>query len=83
MRWQGMDTAPKTGEEILVHTGVAGQSVVRLAFWVSGEHWDMQGFDSAEELRGWWSYKNSVTQEKLDEIYEPQLWTEYHPPGGW
>jgi hypothetical protein len=72
--WQPIETAPKDGRHILVFVDCAETPIVRLAFWSDGELWEMQGYDSLEEVRGWWSYENSVTQEKLDGPVEPTHW---------
>lgn len=71
--WQPIETAPKDGDNILVYADI----------WVADEYdmWRDQGFDSKEDLIGWWSYtRGSVSQEKLDEYRTPTHWAPYNSP---
>jgi len=66
--------APFDGDEYIVGRWHAGVWLTFGAHWSDGEHWEDQKFESRDELRGWWSYRHSVTQEKLEGIYEPTHW---------
>lgn len=72
--WQPIETAPKDGTEILLGVDIATVWIVRNGRWDNGEYWEEQGFDSQEEITGWWAYTNSVGQEMLCGIYEPTHW---------
>lgn len=78
--WQTINTARRDSDPILTYVCVAGQDIVRLAHWSDGKFWEMQGFSSQDELAGWWSYANSVSQEKLDGMYAPTHWAEFNAP---
>lgn len=81
-KWKPIETAPKDGREVIVGVDVATAWIVRSAAYSDGEHWQMVGAKSREDDRGWWSYENSVSQEKLDGIYEPTHWLcDTDPPG--
>lgn len=71
--WKPIATVPR-GEEVIVGFDIATVWIVRSAFWDDGDLWEVQGFDSQGELRGWWSYDNSVGQSKLEGLYEPTYW---------
>ncbi len=63
--WQPIRTAPKDGSEVLVGVDIATVWIVRNARWVDGGgHFE----------EGWWTFKHSVTQEKLQGIYAPTHW---------
>lgn len=70
-KWESIDSAPKDGTKILVGFYIATVWIVRLARWVPAKNWC---FGEPDDTDGWWSYNNSVTQIKLDDIYEPQYW---------
>jgi hypothetical protein len=72
--WRPIETAPKDGTEVLVFVDCATVPIIRLAFWCDGEFWQDHGYSSQEEETGWWSYENSVSQEKLDGAVEPTHW---------
>lgn len=66
--------APFHGLEVLVAVDIACTLIVRNGWWDDGDRWDEKGHESREEATGWWAYRNSVTQEKLEGIYEPTHW---------
>lgn len=74
-KWQPIETAPKDGTEIIVGMDMATVWVVHVAFWVQvDEDMKLMG-DWSDSDTGWWSYiRGSVTQEKLEGIYEPTHW---------
>lgn len=74
--WKPISSAPMDGEEVLTLCRIAGVWIVRSAAWCDGELRDDQGFSSREEASGWWSYCNSVGQDKLEGLYEPTHWAE-------
>lgn len=65
---------PFNGDDVLVAVNIATAVVVRCASWSNGALWDLQGEKSQADGRGWWSYCNSVGQDKLEGIYEPTHW---------
>ena len=66
--WRPIETAPKDGREVIVGVDIASVWITRGAFYVApGER------DTPDSV-GWWSYKHSVTQQKLEGIYEPTHW---------
>ena len=75
-KWKPIETAPKDGEEVLVGVDVATVWITRAAAWCNGELWEDQGFSCRDEASGWWSYCNSVGQEKLEGLYQPTHWAE-------
>lgn len=77
--WQPIETAPKDGTTVIVGFDIASVWIVRSACWDDGQGWDSTGFDSLDEARGWWSYCNSVSSEKLEGIYEPTHWMPLPP----
>lgn len=73
--WQPIVTAPKDGTEVIVGVDIATVWVTRGAWYRSAEEVkriESLGWD-ADDV-GWWSYKHSITQEKLEGIYEPTHW---------
>lgn len=74
MKWQPIATAPKDESEIIVGFDIADTWIVRSAWYRSAELIVHLGGEWDETDIGWWSYKNSVTQEKLEGIYEPTHW---------
>jgi hypothetical protein len=66
--WQPIESAPKDGTEVIVGVDIASVWITRGAFYVA------PGERDSDDSVGWWSYKHSVTQEKLDDIYEPTHW---------
>lgn len=70
LHWKPIQTAPHNGREIIVGVDIADTWIVRSAWWRNGD--ETPDFDETD--RGWWSYKNSVTQEMLEGIYEPTHW---------
>ncbi len=73
MTWQPIETASHGPDapEVLVGTHVASVWIVRNARWVNADEWVPEG-DEGDD--GWWSYKSSVTQEKLEGYFAPQWW---------
>lgn len=71
MKWQPIETAPKDETEIFVGFYIGGVWIVRCARYVCAKDWAENEPDVTD---GWWSYRNSVTQEQLDGIYEPKYW---------
>lgn len=78
--WQLIESAPKDGRNIIVGCDIASVWIVRAAFWSDD---DTRSKDEEPPEPGWWSYKNSVTQELLEGIYEPTHWIAMpYPPNG-
>jgi len=73
-KWKSIDTAPNDGREVLVGVEVAGVWITRGAFYDDGSMFDVVGSKRIEDAIGWWSYENSVSQERLEGIYEPTHW---------
>ena len=73
-KWLPMDTTPKDGTEIIILFDSASVDVVRLCWWDDGTPQPWNGIDEqrSDDI-GWWSYRHSVTQEKI-EIMEPIGW---------
>lgn len=69
--WQPIETAPRDGTEVLVGKDIATVWIVRNARWVNANDWVPPEND---EVDGWWAYRNSVTQELLEGIFEPTHW---------
>lgn len=69
--WQDISTAPKDGTEIIVGVDVATVWIVRSARYVRADEWYPS---EPDDVDGWWSYINSVSQEQLVGIYEPTHW---------
>lgn len=78
--WQPIETAPKDGRNIIVGVDIASVWIVRAAFWTDD---DTRGDDEGPPEPGWWSYRNSVSQELLDGLYAPTHWIPMpYPPNG-
>lgn len=80
--WQLIETAPRDGTEVIVGFDIATVWIVRNARWSEGSRWKEIGHESQGEARGWWSPKHSVTQVKLEGIYEPTHWIPLPTPPG-
>jgi len=74
MQWQPIATRPPGDHELIVGVDIATVWIVRSAWWDEGDDWQERGYDDQDQARGWWSYKHSVTQEKLEGIYQPTHW---------
>ena len=77
LTWKPISTLPdlfRDGRDVIVGFDIAGTWIVRSAHWDDGSLWDMQGAESEEAARGWYSYRHSVTQDELNGIYEPTHW---------
>ena len=76
------DGPPFDGEEYLLYADSATVDIVRLGWWDAGGTMDYATgklFDLKPQDLGWWSYRHSVTQEKLD--YLPIThWAPFQPP---
>ena len=80
LKWFPMADAPLDGTEIIVLINSASVPIVRSAWYRDG--W--QGYDEVERQEygiehdpdevGWWSYRHSVTQEKLEGYDIPIAW---------
>ena len=76
--WQPIETAPKDETDVIVGVDIADTWIVRSAWYRSPEliadhaEYDPENWDASDV--GWWSYRNSVSQEKLEGIYEPTHW---------
>lgn len=83
--WRPIDSAPKDGTEVLVSVTIADEQIVRNAFYVDEAAAEVRAsFEddpaaAAKEGVGWWCYTSSITQTKLEGIYEPTHW--YPMPG--
>lgn len=73
-KWKPIDTAPKDGREVIVGVEVASVWITRGAFYDDGSMFYIVGSERIEDAIGWWSYENSVSQERLEGIYEPTHW---------
>lgn len=85
INWQPIETAPKDGTEILVLVSSGGVTVAHIAWYRSSEEWVNSGqycggWDNLEDWEGWWTYINSVTQEKLEGYTTPLYWTNFEDP---
>ena len=78
--WQLIGAEQRDGTEIIVGVDIATVWIVRSASWSNGDMWQQQDFENVEEARGWWSYSNSVNQDKLEGIFEPTHWIPCPPP---
>jgi hypothetical protein len=82
MNWQPIATAPKDGTVVLVGVDIATQWIVRNAFWREVDV-NLKDMGWEEDDTGWWAYRTSMTQERLDGIYEPTHWLPMpEPPEG-
>jgi hypothetical protein len=79
-RWRPISPEQMDGEEWIVGYDSATVWITRAAWWDEGELWQEQKFDSQAEARGWWSYKHSVTQEKLEGRQTPTHYLCPSPP---
>lgn len=73
-KWLPIESAPKDGTEVLVGVDIACTWITRGAFYDDGSLWDICGGESIDDAIGWWSYCNSVSQERLEGIYAPTHW---------
>lgn len=73
-KWLPIHTAPMDGVEVLLGVEIAGVWVTRAGSWDNGELWEIQGCECQEDAEGWWSYTNSVSQDRLEGIYAPTHW---------
>lgn len=74
LEWKPIETLPsefKDGREVIVGFDIATVWITRSAWWRRMEDNPSEFMPDDE---GWWSYKNSVTQEKLDDYREPTHW---------
>jgi hypothetical protein len=70
--WLPIESAPKDGTDIIVGFDVTTVWIVHVAWYIDGS--ESSGADTPDDI-GWWSYvRHSVTQEKLEGIYEPTHW---------
>ncbi len=73
-KWMPIETAPKDGSEVLLGVEIASVWITRGGFYDDGYMFDVVGSEKPEDVIGWWSYENSVSQERLEGIYEPTHW---------
>lgn len=73
-QWKPIETAPKDGTDIIVGVDIATVWIVRSAWYRGPEVIEQQPDVFDESDIGWWSYIHSVTQEKLEGIFEPTHW---------
>lgn len=78
--WCLINTHDGSEDLVLVYVEIAEVQIVRLAGWIDGERWEEQNFPSQDEARGWWAYRNSVSAEKLEGIFEPTHWAPFNEP---
>ncbi len=81
--WRSIETAPKNGDDLLVHYEFGGVSIIHIAWWNNDDHdlWAQQGHKSKDEAIGWWSYvENSMTQHKLEGPHTPTHWAPLNLP---
>ena len=71
LNWQAITDEQKDGDDWIVGYDIATAWIVRSAWWSDGSLYDHHGYDTPEEDRGWWSYKNGNTQEKLEGFETP------------
>lgn len=74
LSWLDISTAPKDGTEILLAFWQAGVWIVRNGYWDDGNDLPTRAKEDREQMIGWWYFKNCVTQEKLDGVFEPTHW---------
>ncbi len=73
--WMSIATAPRDGTEIIVAVCIATVWIVRNAWYRDAARLRAEGnTDFTDDDTGWWAYRNSVTQEQLEGIYEPTHW---------
>jgi hypothetical protein len=73
-QWQPIESAPKDGRDLIVGVDIATVWIVRSAWYRGRDVIEQQPETFDESDIGWWSYIHSVTQEKLEGIYEPTHW---------
>ena len=79
--WLPMETAPKSDEESLILFDSATVDIVRLCWWNDGSSEQNGSNGPCPECEGWWSYKNSVTQEMIDtDTMNPVGWAPFLKP---
>lgn len=71
--WLPIETAPKGDTEILILFDSATVPVVRLCWWNDGSA-EANGGDPDPVSVGWWSYRYSVTQEKMEPWMRAVAW---------
>lgn len=78
LEWKPIDTCPKEFDvEYIVGFDIA-------TVWITRGAWYNNGYLDPEDI-GWWSSRNSVGSELLDDIYTPTHWLCERPksPRGW
>lgn len=70
--WKPIKTAPKDGTEIILGWDSASVWIVRNGWWCDG--FDQFEGVYIEDDCGWWAYRHSVTQEKLEGYDSPTHW---------
>lgn len=78
-KWTLMTEMPpelRDGRDVIVGWDVATVWMVRNAHYDDGSQWEFQGSGSRDEASGWWSYVNSVFQDKLEGTHEPTHYLE-------
>lgn len=77
-KWEPIETIPKDGREVIVLINCATVPIVRTAWFIhpdemSKDEWE-HGYGADTSYIGWWSYRNSVGQEKLSVLEQPIGW---------
>lgn len=76
MHWQPISTAPMDGTDILVYFQSATVDFIHIAYYDSDEHdsWKEEKFESKEQKIGWWYFRYSCSQYKLEGFEQPTHW---------